>query len=264
MVAPLASSLLKLQRAAVQITAIDGEIQAFLKRNPYRLARDLDHEAGYVRVVGRVREKCPDWISVLVGEAVHNIRSALDYMVWDLVVAQTGSIRTGNKAGFPVFLSEAGYKDRGKPMLKGTSGKPRAVIDKEQPCYTGEGADSLLWQLQELNNWDKHRCLQLGGASLRQLTGRFEFPEIQVAGAMTGQTFRRPGPFNDGDEFLRTTFHGCWNESSWDVDVDGDFPFDVCFHEVGPVAGRLIVPTLTAMHRRVYAIGEKLTVVWPI
>lgn len=40
--------------------------------------------------------------STVAGDAVHNIRSALDYLVWDLV-ANAGVAKPGRHTNFPIF-----------------------------------------------------------------------------------------------------------------------------------------------------------------
>jgi hypothetical protein len=57
--------------------------RAFLERNPYSIAFKEDAEAGVKSVpVVTVRESPPACISLLAGDAVHNLRSSLDLLVW--------------------------------------------------------------------------------------------------------------------------------------------------------------------------------------
>src|SRR5690242_15811946 len=99
----LGSSLLKVSRASEQILQLAGNIQAFLGTNPYTIVREIDYEAGRMAFRTKVREPCPPIWSVLVGECLHNLRSALDYMIWDLVILETGAPPVVTKSQFPIF-----------------------------------------------------------------------------------------------------------------------------------------------------------------
>jgi hypothetical protein len=53
---------------------------------------------------------------VQVGEIVHNLRSALDHSIWELVILTTGrppALPTKNQ--FPIFKSKDGFLARGVP-----------------------------------------------------------------------------------------------------------------------------------------------------
>ena len=49
---------------------------------------------------------------VLIGEILHNLRSALDHLIWQLVILETGAPPTTTKTAFPIFETAAGYKSR--------------------------------------------------------------------------------------------------------------------------------------------------------
>ena len=260
---PLASSLLKVQRAAEQIAHLASGMKAFLDSNPYRIVRDVDHVAGRIAWRTTVREPCPPIWSVLIGECLHNLRSALDYMIWDLVILETGKHPVVTKSQFPIFLHEAGYNERAKGFLKGVGNKPRAVIKALQPFSTGENERSPLWQLHELSNWDKHRSLRLTGAHLHPWQNYIEVGITKLPGAFTGMQAVAPGTFEDNTVIMSLTFTGLWDESSTDVEVEGDFAFDISLNKIGPAQGAVVIPTLLIIHQRVFEIGKQLSVLWP-
>ena len=59
----------------------------------------------------------PPGFPLIAGEAAHQLRSALDHLVWQLVIANTGATPTGTKSGFPIFKNEKGYDKRAPSMI---------------------------------------------------------------------------------------------------------------------------------------------------
>jgi hypothetical protein len=68
----------------------------------------------------------PDKVSLIIGDGLQNIRSALDYLVWELVLA--ANAEPGEKHQFPICAIPKAFKDeirRGR--LSGLSEKNRGV-----------------------------------------------------------------------------------------------------------------------------------------
>jgi hypothetical protein len=120
-----------------------------------------------VHLVGLVvRQRAPidDSVATMVlGDALNNMKSALDYAVWDLVrereAAGYSSLPPKEKkdVGFP-------HHDQAKdlPALankKGQHAGSDAVALLTRMDATPGGAGHHLWQLSALNNIDKHRLL---------------------------------------------------------------------------------------------------------
>ena len=103
----------------------------------------------------------PQAISLILGDAVHNMRSALDHLVYQLVIAN--AVLPTDKTMFPIcdteegFLSQA-YKRR---RLIGVTHEPFAHIQAVQPYNLrkrgGQFQTHPLWILDKLENIDKHR-----------------------------------------------------------------------------------------------------------
>jgi hypothetical protein len=127
---PLYSVGIKLSRAGDQIKSLTGEIAAFLKSNPYVIEIQGDQQAEHLLGVARIKQSCPPVWSSIIGEIAHNLRCALDYFVFQLVVLETGTTPPESaKIQFPIFLTEPGFNNRGVPtMLKGVGVDARALI----------------------------------------------------------------------------------------------------------------------------------------
>lgn len=170
---------LKLRRAWHHTNSLKADITAFLDGRPYAPAVHFDRQTARLTVKLNV-EKSPDrmW-SIRIGDVVHNFRSALDHLIWELAGRPK---RPGTKVQFPIFQTEAGFSSR-KDFVKGVPGGALAIITSEQPFSerddgTIEGLNSPLWQLKELSDIDKHRRIHLTACTLA--SHHFRFPPVAL------------------------------------------------------------------------------------
>jgi hypothetical protein len=82
----LAGIRLKLSRAWSQINTLKPEIAEFLKRDPYVPRVKFDGRTHELLVSVHTQEAPDPMWGVRIGEIVHNLRSALDHVVWELVI----------------------------------------------------------------------------------------------------------------------------------------------------------------------------------
>jgi hypothetical protein len=128
----------------------------------------------------------------IIGDAVHNLRSALDHLAWQLAVPSARAT-TPRRIEFPIFLDDPATdrEIRGALTKKLNCLRPesQAIIDGAQPYKTGDRHHPL-WLLQTLWNTDKHRTLHTSGFAYilaRDLSSIAEY----------GFTAWRWGPFGD-------------------------------------------------------------------
>jgi hypothetical protein len=155
--------LLKLARAQAHLEALKAEVRAYWEREPYRLRPDLDCEAGEYSLYIEISEAAPVQWSVIVGDFIHNLRSALDHMACQLVLINRGTGTSTDRTQFPIFIKEP---KTGKPlaawerMTDGMSPRILAEIRDMQPYKAGDRAkEHALAILNALSNADKHRLL---------------------------------------------------------------------------------------------------------
>jgi hypothetical protein len=108
---------LKLDRAASHIDAIRDKALAFTGREPppfgFRVEeRELSDEVVEYTLYAVVREQPPRDFAPMIGDAIHNIRSALDHLVYELVPA---NLRDTVRTQFPIFTKEAAYRQEVVP-----------------------------------------------------------------------------------------------------------------------------------------------------
>jgi hypothetical protein len=96
---------------------------------------------------------------MLTGDAVHNLRSALDHLAWSLAGASAD-----RHTEFPIFIDEAKFRDKGRTKMRGMPSQAKKIIKSLQPYKRPHGLPEEkepLWLLQSLDIEDKHRTLNL-------------------------------------------------------------------------------------------------------
>ena len=237
---PLASARLKVERASHHASALKQTIERWLEDRPYSLSIEDDAETGENACVIHVERVPPREWSVVAGEAVHNLRSALDHAVYALSAPQPdGKPLDGTE--FPIFVDKPKFESvkRGGGLYKarGLSVEALAVVESVQPFHHGKDPTSHpLWVLQELSNVDKHRLLYATGTVLG--TGNFK---LNPTGGVRIKSFkiRDAGPVKDGAKIA------LWSGdlppgSEGQVTVEGDIAYGVAFDEDGPAKGEPI------------------------
>jgi hypothetical protein len=242
---------LKLDRAYEQVEALNGLIGGFLRRKPYEPVGKFDREAGEYFVLIRVRDDPPIQWSVLIGEVVHNLRSALDHLAWQLVKANGDT--PNRDTGFPIFTQDP-FADgtdertlrRWERMTKGMHADDIAGIKGFQPYKRGNKVNSL-FILNSLSNWDKHREMHFAQNILRYSKIDFENVrdcELRPAGKPHHGTFV--------DSTIVQHYRVIRTGEDPHVEMQTECAFDVAFAEPGPVAGFSVEETLIGLSNVVH------------
>ena len=157
----LSSVQLKLDRAEHHIESLRAEIQAFRQREPkpfgYR-TEERPRPDGSVEYVlyAIVREYPPSTWALIIGDAVQNIRAALEHLAYEL------STPAGRRRGtaFPIFDDERGFRAGGERKIATIESDERRLIERVQPYNAAKvAANDPLAVLRKLSNLDKHRLL---------------------------------------------------------------------------------------------------------
>ena len=108
-----------------------------------------------------VRESDPGYVPmdfpIRVGEIAYNLRSALDHLVYALVL--DNDEEPSKQSEFPIFNEEAAYQREAPRRLKGVLRDRSGLIEAFQPFRGGIGRH--LWMLHLICNIDKHRHLNV-------------------------------------------------------------------------------------------------------
>src|SRR5262245_59828160 len=101
------SALAKIERAQKQTDSLEAEIAAFRAKNKCEIREHFDPATGKKEAIVRVTGKIPIEWSVILGEIMHDLRSALDHAITDLTIAENG--KPLERTEFPIFHEEASY-----------------------------------------------------------------------------------------------------------------------------------------------------------
>ena len=91
---------LNVERAKEQVQNLETKVIEFMVRRPYGAVVAQERTTGHHVISARVDEQPPVWWSAIAGDVVHNLRSALDITVRQLVIANNE--RPTGETGFPI------------------------------------------------------------------------------------------------------------------------------------------------------------------
>lgn len=246
---PLDGCAAKITRAHQSISELNAEIDSYLISHPYAVTREDDPQVGEIVWRARiVRPHPPEW-SARIGEIIHDLRSSLDHLAWQLVIANGESPDT--KTEFPVFWDSAKYKTDSPRKVRGMSKAAKVEIERLQPYHAAHRfEDHILYIVHQLNLTDKHRLLTVVGSSYRPQ--RFQVGGAAGTGTVHGVTANgRPVPFENGAEIM-TFKYGAGNPPPNEMGVEADLTFTVAFDWTGPGKGQPVISLVTTLSTAVW------------
>jgi hypothetical protein len=253
--------LTKIARADEHIDNLEVEIRCFKKRDPYGFSIHNEADTGDRVYRAIVRENPPLRWSTIAGDAVHNLRSALDLLVWQLVLANQRT--PGNHTMFPIARSANDYETRGTRQVEGISAPAKEVLDALKPY---EGGNDALWRLHRLDANDKHQLLAVVGAAYRGMIFDFSsffdivldeeietpYLEVELAPHATIRVF----PLKDSDELLRVDGGAT---TLADTKMEPKFVFEIALSDGEVVEGEPVSPVLRELSDYTKGVVESFT-----
>lgn len=168
-----------MRRGDEHFDALQNSMHEFFGREPYEIIGDSEPESGQHVMRIKLREWPPHEWSPVIGDIVHNTRSALDHLAWQLVKRNRREPIVG-KTQFPIFSIDP-FDRNAYPTTKkwkralslwdrqteGMHPRDIAFLKDLQP-YTREDDPAFhpLHRLREISNWDKHRELHFAAIAL--------------------------------------------------------------------------------------------------
>lgn len=223
----------KLARAEELWDEVWASLNGFLEQGPYQSEGAFDPNSSEWVVRFRVLEEPPLKWGVLIGDVVHNLRSALDHLAWQLVLRNGGE--PSWRTQFPIYADENSYlrANGGQAQIAGMSEEDKNRIEERQPFNLAADADRPheLAVLQFLSNVDKHRVVH---TSLVQTAGsQFGIHDLQDVSGI-GQIAPQFGSLVDGADLVRIGVVADGPNPS--LTVDAQLELDVAFaDEESPV-----------------------------
>lgn len=252
----------KLDWAVEKLKALDLESKAFLETQPLRVVDEFDDEAGchVMRLRSFAGPKERGFrMGLMVGDVVHNARSALDHATWLLAcrsnpVEELWEPSTARKISFPVTRDPGRFKThRVLPFLHKDA---IAVLEQLQP-YQGGNIPDCLGHLDLLWNIDKHRVIHTSTINVDASGVRFR------PGAVNGlrdliehppeTTWSEvPQRIEDGTEIARVRFNEGLGPPLTEVKVEGQPTCEIAFG-----SGEFMFPPI-ALSGLLYAVAQAL------
>src|SRR4030042_545961 len=179
---PLDGARLKVNRAKTEIDRLGLMQDAFFKNTHYSVVsaeQNLESGKNVYRIKIDGSPPPLDW-GIYIGEIAHNLRSALNYLVYQLALLNSlnepKTVAQDTRLQFPIFVDKGKFATNGKKMIKLLKSEHKASIEGLQPYNSSSsphlktidlakwsGCDSPLFWLEEINNAAKHRIIQVAG-----------------------------------------------------------------------------------------------------
>lgn len=201
----LRSAKIKLTRARKHIKSIELSIAKYVRAHPYKVTNSKGKKTTKVTV----KKTPPPEISVIAGEVIYQIRSALDHLIFGLIKKNPAAYAIEpdweRRCEFPIILKlpkgkTAPLKRKDIQHLPGISDPAFTFIESVQPYYVIGATNNALRIIGLLSNIDKHRRLNV-------VIGRIRKKEhIRLASGRTSSGFSM---LDSGTEFpSRFNFSG--------------------------------------------------------
>jgi hypothetical protein len=238
----------KFARAKEHLDEVEKAILSYVESDPYDIPQEAEREGEWIIIRLRAIRTLPDprW-GVRIGEFLHNLRSALDNLVWQLVLLNGEQPWDQNQ--FPIYTYRAPRPPRMDKMLRGVRPDHRAQIEDWQP-YRGAEVyvqikAALAW-LALLSNIDKHRFLHPTITVLREGDATAEV--FEATPGAEAEVIWTAGPLHDGAELMR------WRVTAPEakVTMGGQMSFPIAFGDP-----RVDLGLLDAVHERVGQVIER-------
>jgi hypothetical protein len=186
---PLDGADLRFLRADRHLSEADQLIAEFSRAcAPYVVTR-RDPDTDAISITIETTPPLPVFLPLVVSDAIHNMRAALDYIVYELARHDSGTVQEDTQfpiENFKVGSNGGGFEAKVKRRLRGLTQAHVGAIERLQP-YNG-----VEWTrtLRDISNPDKHRTLialtdKFGYFSLSERRGLYEFcatPGVQLLG----------------------------------------------------------------------------------
>jgi hypothetical protein len=152
----------KFFRAVSHFKELETELQRYFETNPGKVVRQPEGEPN--QFIGRFEatNPIPGRLPIIMGDCIQNLRSCLDYLVWELVLAAKGT--PGKNNSFPICKMLEAFNNQVTKLRRLDGVAPDAVAEIKvfQPYHHGQDfAKHVLWILDDLCNINKHRRVLL-------------------------------------------------------------------------------------------------------
>jgi hypothetical protein len=157
----LAGAVEKFNRSKEQFDELRAEMEMFFNSEPKPHSSIGEFDTGAWEWVERfqIRRAPPLRFGVIFGDCLHNLRSCLDHVIWQVTLLDGGT--PDDQTQYPIAShSEAQFNRMAGRRIPGLTAKHRAMVKKTQPYHRVDKASAHpLAMLAALSNADKHQVV---------------------------------------------------------------------------------------------------------
>ena len=229
----LESARLKLCRAKVHLEALNAKVAVFIEGRPYAFFVDVNADKTEHVFRIQILEDPNPTIPVVLGDYIHNLRSALDNLAWSLALKSSGGKLARFDKGqvaprhisFPIHRNAGAFVQA--EFWQYVHPRYLGAIQDFQP-YNGTYKDPLthpLTRLQKLSNIDKHRSIHRTLVSQADTEPGFWTEDCEIAGSAP-PPIAKGVPLENGGEVARVTVRVTGSDPKVNMHT---FPVDIAF-----------------------------------
>lgn len=200
----------KLRQAERHLRSFEAESLDYLDKARAGFDYVTDPVAGTIEVILRAEYDPPMLLGAIVGDVLHNLRSALDAIAWETCRRAGVAAKQESAVYFPITWRPSTWPGEAKSKLPCVPPDQILEFERLQPWYWDEQARGMgidipledargqpLWQLHELAKVDRHRTPH----PLLARTGDTWLGTSE--GMSTDIALVQPAPWKPGDTILR-------------------------------------------------------------
>ena len=234
---------IKIDRAIEHIGELHRELVKYYESKPYEIRTKRNPETRrLIYFLSRVDE-VPNRIAAVTGDAVQNLRSALDHLAQQLWLVNNPGRSHSRRVSFPFAEDLNSFEKTSLERISGIRGDALKEFRRIEPFKGGKGNE--LYILSQLSNVDKHRVLitaltqfhslDVGGDLQRnfvKLSSEIQIPKIEL--------FLKPSdisPVKVGTELFIDL-------PDSEENPERQFRFQLALYEPGIIEGKPLLETM--------------------
>ena len=230
----------KIKRANCHISDVEKIINNFVGEKPHRFSIYTDPNSHQVSIRVRFVLPVPEILAFVIGDAIHNLRCALDHMMWELVGLDRGT--QDRNLSFPTHSNRVNF-EAACQAVKTPSQWAKEAIRSTEAFRDGRGHD--LYQISQLDNSDKHRAI----IPVLRATSH---PPLTIKNSAGNVVIRMEGNVIIGGTSDFTDIAVMRLGHSIELDDNAECPPSIFIQEVGNIIG---LPVVCTLQRFSHAVG---------
>ena len=229
---------------------LQQQFTAFRNSGAYQLLTYTDMDAGEEIIQVRIDYEPPPMLGIIVGEVVHNLRSALDHLA--CVVPLISGAKRPPKPQFPVFdlrdpdpanRRRSAFTRDYKARIGNVTPRVYNIIESVQPYHPANSGWHPLGLLEALWNWDKHNAIHVIAAN---------FGATNVPEGIPEDTIAPNGPIHDCQVLAHAPLGGFTIVNDNPEPLPNiNFSIEPAFGDRGPAKGLALFTTLYTIYQYV-------------